>query len=99
LRVAGFTIGDVDLLIREDDGWEELEEFQNSLADAQQAGRANLLSDLWRAVGQGQSDAAAELLDDLGFDLGGEVDGVKIVSEPDDMRGDVFQVWVRYEEP
>ena len=83
----------MDLVIREDDGWEELEEFQQALADAPPGWG---LSPLWRAVGQGQYREAASLLEDLGFEFEGEVAVVKLVAEPDDRLDDHYRVWVRY---
>jgi hypothetical protein len=84
----------VDLVIREDDGWEELDDFQRALADAPPGWG---LSPLWRALGQGQYDAAVVLLEELGFEFSGEVKTVKLIAEPDDMLGDSYRIWVRYE--
>lgn len=84
----------MDLVIREDDGWEELDDFQRALADVPPGWG---FSSLWRALGHGQYPAAVELLEELGFEFSGAVKAVKLIAEPDDMLGDSYRIWVRYE--
>ena len=87
------TIGAVDLTIREDDGWVEVEELGDAMADAPPGWG---LSDLWRAVGRGDYAKAQLLLEDLGFDFDGDVSAITMIAEPDDILDDHYRVWVRY---
>ncbi len=85
----------MDLTILESDGWEEIEEFAEAMADAPPGWG---LSDLWRALGRGEYAKAQELLEDLGFDFDGELAAVTIIAQPDDILDDHYRVWVRYEQ-
>lgn len=92
---AGRTIGVVELLIREENGWEELEDFQSAMADAPPEWGISLL---WRAVGRGDVRAAQALLEDLGFDFDDGLLAVRLLAEPDDILSEYYRVWVRYDE-
>ena len=89
------TIGAVDLTILEEDGWVEAEEFSQAMADAPPGWG---LSELWRALGRGDYAKAQELLEDLGFEFNGDAVAFTMIAEPDDILGDHYRVWVRYEQ-
>lgn len=89
---AGSTIGFVDLVIREADGWEELDEFQEALNEPGGPG----IREIWDASAVGDLGAVAEALDDLGFELGGKLAGFRFIIEPDDILYEHYRAWVKY---
>jgi len=89
-----------DLVIREKDGWEELENFHDVV-------RGGDLHAIWAAAAtsghrpRGDLDEVANLLDELGYDLTStsrrelELTGFRIIAEPDDIHGDFYRAWVK----
>jgi len=78
-----------DFKILEQDGWYEV--------DASEA--TFVLSDLWNAVGKGGYMEAAVLLFGAGLlweRNWRDVAGVRVISIPDDVRGEWIRVWVRF---
>jgi hypothetical protein len=80
-----------DLVITEDDGWEELED----LMEAIQSGGVRA-GDLEDAIRSGDFDEAMSLLDSAGYEF--EKDSTvdfRMFLVPDDIIGYVYRVWVR----
>lgn len=88
-----------DFVIRESDGWIELDDVESSIS------RGELhAEELWTLVGQGRWEDATELLASSGFENQlfwphwyGELPEhvVQVVQMPDDIRGAHTRVWVR----
>lgn len=78
-----------DLIIREVDGWEELEDVSLTFE--------NGIDPLWTAVSRGEIEDAQTLLEDDGFDFDGyEIAAIRMVAVPDDLRGEHIRIWVKY---
>lgn len=78
-----------DLIIREADGWEELEEVDLTFEGG--------IDPLWVAVSRGEIDEAQTLLEDDGFDFDGEeITAIRVIATPDDLRGERIRIWVKY---
>lgn len=86
-----------DLKILEKNGYEELDDAQKAIA----AGDLNIKA-LWKAVADGDTEAAALALFEAGFGQDGEepsdVKDVIVMSTPDDRLGDRYRVWIRMTE-
>lgn len=80
-----------DLVIREADGWEELEELQAAIRHG-----GLDIGELWSAVGNGSTKVAVTLLEDSGYEFDQKVTGVRMLSVPDDMLGERYRVWVKF---
>jgi hypothetical protein len=78
-----------DLVIRKSDGWMELDALTNAIDNG-----FNVF-ELWNAVGQGNHDEALNMLSEAGFELADEWSQVRMMSLPDDIRGEFFRVWVK----
>jgi len=78
-----------DFKILERDGWYEVDVSEAEF----------VLSDLWNAVGKGAFLEAAvllfnaELLQERNWK---DVVGVRVISVPDDIRGEWIRIWVRF---
>lgn len=83
-----------DLMIREEDGWEELQDVEGAATSG-----ALDVDALWAAVGQGNAEEAADMVMDAGwaFDESEKVVGVRMVAVPDDMLGRLRRIWVKTE--
>lgn len=89
-----------DLSILEKDGYFELENVDDAIRS-----RALEIGKLWEAVAQGDVAQAAAYLFEAGFDLVHEDDGsdvqvdqvknVIVISEPDDIAGEHYRIWVK----
>jgi hypothetical protein len=82
----------MDFKILKKDGYIELRGANGAVV----AGRLNA-SELWAAVGQGQTGDAIALLNDAGLldDYDEDIKSVRMISTPDDIFGNYFRVWVR----
>lgn len=83
-------MSDVHILKKE--GWEELDEVVQAIVEG-----ALDIDALWRASGQGDVQTAQQALLDAGYDLDGTVKGIRVIAIPDDMRGEIYRIWVKYE--
>lgn len=89
-----------DLKILEKDGYFELE----NVSDAVRSGSLRI-GKLWESVAQADTAQAAIHLFEAGFDLTNEDDGsdvqveqvkdVIVISEPDDISGENYRIWVK----
>lgn len=75
-----------DLVIRQSEGWEELEDVLVVVGD-----------DLWAAAGQQDLQEAEDALDRRGFELAEDetLAGIRVVAVPDDFQGQIVRVWIR----
>jgi hypothetical protein len=80
-----------DVKILKKEGWEEL----NGVVEAIVEGSLDIDA-LWRAAGHGDVPTAQQALLDAGYDLEGTVKGVRVIALPDDIRGEIYRVWVKY---
>lgn len=79
-----------DFVIREADGWEELDEFEAVAREHQ------VIDELWAAVGSGDRAASGEILRDMGFIEEDEMMiGFKMIAVPDDIHGETLRAWVK----
>jgi hypothetical protein len=87
-----------DLIIREADGWEELEDVETAIADGSLE-----IEDLWKAAGTHDAEECQAILESAGWEWeeGDEIDAVKLIEEPDDILGQHTRIWVKLadEEP
>jgi hypothetical protein len=81
----------MDLVLREEDGWEELDE----MLDAIRQGHLEV-GEFWAAVGRGATKVAVGLLEDAGFEFDRDVAGIRAYYEPDEVHGDFLRVWVKF---
>jgi hypothetical protein len=83
-----------DLKIIEKNGYEELDDAQNAISSKDLDIKA-----LWKAVADGDTEAAALVLFEAGFGEDGEepadVKDVIVMSTPDSRLGDRYRVWIR----
>lgn len=78
-----------DLIIREADGWEELDEIDLTFEGG--------IDPLWTTVSLGDLDEAQSLLEDDGFDFEEEeIAAIRMIAVPDDVRGERIRIWVKY---
>lgn len=80
----------MDLEILESEGWEELEDLEDALA---QGARVDIY-DIWDAIGAGNRIEVQKMLEGLGYEFEND-NTFRIVATPDDIRGEVFRVWVK----
>lgn len=78
-----------DLIIREADGWEELDDVTAALNYFN-------FNDLWAAVGQGDYHTAQNLLEEYYDFEDDEIASLHVISEPDDIKGEHIRIWVKY---
>jgi hypothetical protein len=81
-----------DLIIRESDGWDELEDFFDALRSS------GAVKELWDAAASGDMVVVRETLEQMGYfddedDL--RVVAFRIIAEPDDIHGDYYRAWVK----
>jgi len=81
----------MDLVLREEDGWEELEE----MLDAIRIGHLEV-PEFWEAVGRGSTKVAVGLLEEAGFEFDRDIAAVRAYYEPDDVHGELLRVWVKF---
>lgn len=80
-----------DLVLREEDGWDELEE----ILDAIRGGHLEV-GEFWEAVARGATKQAVGFLEDAGFQFDRDIAGVRAYYEPDDIHGELLRVWVKF---
>lgn len=80
-----------DFVIREADGWEELDEIQEAIRHG-----ALETGELWAAVGNGSTKVAVTILENAGFEFDQKVTGVRALYVPDAMLGELLRVWVKF---
>lgn len=80
-----------DLVLRKEDGWEELDEIQEAIRHGHLE-----VGEFWSAVAQGSTRKAVGLLEDAGFEFNQKVAKVRAIYEPDDIRGEFLRVWVKF---
>lgn len=83
-----------DLVIREKDGWIEITDVVDELGPVSK-------QELWDFAGTGDVEQAQQLLDmELGDAIEEKIDmaeitGIKVVSVPDDIKGENLRVWIK----
>jgi hypothetical protein len=83
-----------DLIIREEDGWIEITDIVDELGPVSK-------QELWDFAGIGDVEQAQQLLDmELGDAIEEKIDmaeivGIKVVSVPDDIKGESLRVWIK----
>jgi hypothetical protein len=80
-----------DLVLREQDGWEELEH----VLDAIRVGYLEV-GEFWSAVARGSTKVAVGLLEDAGYEFDRDIAGIRAYYEPDDIHGELLRVWVKF---
>jgi hypothetical protein len=80
-----------DVKILKKEGWEELDEVVEAITEG-----SLQIDALWSASGQGDVPTAQQVLLDAGYDLEGTVKGIRVIALPDDIRGEIYRVWVKY---
>lgn len=79
-----------DLVLREEDGWDELEDFHENLAHDSDITR------LWNAAAVHDVETIGDLLEEhYEFEDDERIVGFKIIVTPDDIHGDFYRAWVR----
>lgn len=82
-----------DLVIREKDGWDELEDFHSAISKGDRT--SSDLREVWNAGASGDMGEVSNILDGLGYDIEDEVVGFRIIAEPDDIQGDYYRAWIK----
>jgi len=80
-----------DLVIRKEDGWDELE----NVLEALRVGHLDV-GTFWSAVARGSTKAALRELEDAGYEFYHPVSAVRAYYEPDEIHGEFLRIWVKY---